>query len=470
MSSGESVDLKRSTVMVSVLAAVVLATPALVLGGAAAGQPASARPPACERANSEQPPPSGTTTLTTLGQAYYCVLENYVAGDSLNNRMLLAAAFSGFTSELDRRQLDLSAATMPALTGDRDSDWAVFNEVYQRVLDQLPDDADLHQALAASAVESMVDGLHDNHARWHQPGEQRERPGEPFGFTLSSLEPPDLFVTTVDDGGPAAQQGVRPGDIIRSINDFPPVINGQSADGVVDWLATSGEPVELALERPATGEALSVTLTPEQSDPGPEENVTAARVAGDLAHITFRGFARGVADEITQAVADLRNDGPLSGIVLDVRRNSGGSVAEVARLLGAFSHGRPYGYTCDENYDNCTPKSTDDTVELLGLPLALLTSRGCPSACDAFSAAVRDLELGPIVGTRTAGVVSGESSGYVLDDGSQMLLPGSRGLGPNHEMINEIGVAPDYYIPLTSVDLSAGRDPALDKAVALLHG
>lgn len=461
--------MKRSTVMVSavvVTSVLALGGSMLALGGAAADQAESRRPPAC-KATSEQPPPPGPTTLTTLGQAYHCVLDNYVAGDSLNNRVLLAAAFTGFTSELDRRRLDLSAATLPAMTGDRDRDWAAFSKVYERVLDQLPDDPDLHQALAGSAIDAMVDGLHDNHARWGQPS---GRPGEPFGFALSQPEPPDLFVTSVDDGGPAAEQGVRPGDIIRAVNDFPPFINGQPADGVVDWLSTSsGTPVELALERPATGETLTVTLTPQP--PGSEQqNVTAERVAGDLAHITFGGFPPGVADEIMRAVADLRADGPLKGVILDVRRNSGGSSQEVGRLLGAFVHGRPYGYTCDEDYDNCVPKETDDTVELLGLPLAMLTSRGCPSACDALAAAVRDLKLAPIIGTRTAGTVSGETVGYLLDDGSRIGLPRTRGLGPNREIINEIGVAPDYYLPQTAADLSAGRDPALDKAVALLHG
>lgn len=441
---------------------------ASMVGGAAAGQSESWRPPACEQPTPGQPPTQGPTTLTTIGQAYYCVLDNYVAGDTMNNRTLLAAAFAGVTGELDRRQLDLSAATMPALSGDRDRDWAAFRGTYQRVLDALPDDAGLRQALAASAITAMVAGLHDNHARWNGASEQKGRPGEPFGLTLSRPAPPEVFVTSVADGGPAAEHGVRPGDIIRSVNDFPTFINGRPAEGVINWLATPEEPVTLALERPATGETLTVTLAPAR--PEPEPNVTATRVGDDLAHVTLRGFSPGVADEIVRAVDDLRADGPLAGVILDVRRNSGGLTAEVARLLGAFVHGKPYGYACDENYDHCTPKRTDDSVELLGLPLALLTSRGCPSACDAFSAAVRDLDLGPIVGTRTAGTVSGESRSHVLDDGSEMLLPFSRGLGPNHEMIDEIGVAPDHYVPLTAADLSAGWDAALDKAVNLLHG
>src|SRR5256886_4146389 len=46
------------------------------------------------------------------------------------------------------------------------------------------------------------------------------------------------------------------------------------------------------------------------------------------------------------------------------------------------------------------------SVPLLHLPLVVLTDRNCASACDAFSGAVKDLRLGTLVGTRTAGIVA----------------------------------------------------------------
>jgi carboxyl-terminal processing protease len=66
--------------------------------------------------------------------------------------------------------------------------------------------------------------------------------------------------------------------------------------------------------------------------------------------------------------------------------------------------------------------------------------------------------------------VSGPAEGFGLGDGSVLLLPRHRELSADREVINGIGVAPDHHVPLTAEDLSAGRDPALDKAVALLRG
>jgi hypothetical protein len=43
-------------------------------------------------------------------------------------------------------------------------------------------------------------------------------------------------------------------------------------------------------------------------------------------------------------------------------------------------------------------------------------------------------------------------------------------LSADHELINGIGVAPDYYVPLTAHDLSTGHDPGIAKALTLLGG
>jgi carboxyl-terminal processing protease len=100
----------------------------------------------------------------------------------------------------------------------------------------------------------------------------------------------------------------------------------------------------------------------------------------------------------------------------------------------------------------------------------VLTDRNCVSACDAFSGAVKDLRLGTLVGTRTAGIVSGPATGYLLDDGSLLGLPAKHELSAHHELINGVGVAPDYYLPITAQDLSTGRDPDVTKALTALGG
>jgi len=197
-------------------------------------------------------------------------------------------------------------------------------------------------------------------------------------------------------------------------------------------------------------------------------SVSSKLLPGDVAYVELPGFYYGAADEVLAAIANLAKGRTLRGVVLDLRGNGGGSPIEVSRLLGAFAHGKTTSYDCDVSGD-CTANHTDDTVPLLGLPLTVLTDRDCASACDDFSSAVKDLRLGTLIGTRTSGVVAGSAGGYLLADGSLLIFPARHQVGANHEVINGIGVAPDYYLPRTAQDLSAGRDLDVAKALALLN-
>jgi carboxyl-terminal processing protease len=422
------------------------------------------------------------TTVTTIEQAYYCVFSHYYAGPVLDDRVLLAGAFAGLTQELDRLGLDQAGATMPALSGNRVTDWEAFAAVYQRVISALPDRAAVRQAAAAATVRGMVASLNDNHAQWQYPQlPPGYQPGDGYGLgiTTSPVAPlaatapaealPPLFVTSVPPGSPAARQDLRPGDIIVSVNGAPPFAGGVISEGAIALLFPQyplGGPVTVRLRRPATGRTWTAIMTPALF-PVPAPAVSARLLPNDIAYVKLPGFFPGAANQVLAAVSALARTTTLHGVVLDLRGNTGGSPAEVAQLLGAFTHGTVWSYDCDVT-GHCTANTTSSTTPLLHLPLAVLTDRDCASACDAFAGAVNDLRLGALIGTRTAGIVAGPAMVYELDDGSLLGLPSPHELGADREIINGIGVAPGYYVPLTAADLSAGHDPAVARALTLL--
>ena len=57
---------------------------------------AASKPPACSQP--QQQPPARPTTVTTIGQAYYCIFAHYYSGPVLDDRVLLAGAFAGSRS------------------------------------------------------------------------------------------------------------------------------------------------------------------------------------------------------------------------------------------------------------------------------------------------------------------------------------------------------------------------------------
>jgi carboxyl-terminal processing protease len=460
--------------------AVVIPVSASVNAGQAS--PASETPPACTGPTSTAPPQLSPTTVTTIEQAYYCIFSHYYSGPVLDDRVLLAGAFAGLTQELDRLGLDQADATMPALTGDRVADWNAFAAVYQRLVGALPDSSAAAQDVAAATMRGMVTSLDDNHAEWqypqlppgYQPGDGyglgiTTSPAAPLAATAPGEALPPLFITSVAPGSPAARQGLRPGDVIVSVNGAPPFADGVVSAGVIAMLFPQypqGGPVTVQLRRPATGRTWTVTMTSALYT-APAPVVSARLLPRHIAYVKLPGFFPGAADQVLHAIAALAKTTALRGVVLDLRDNTGGSPAEVAQLLGAFTHGAVWSYDCDVT-GSCTANHTSSTTPLLRLPLAVLTDRNCASACDAFSGAVKDLRLGTLIGTRTAGIVAGPANVYGLDDGSLLGLPSLHELGADHEIINGIGVAPDYYLPLTATDLSTGRDPDIAKALTLL--
>jgi carboxyl-terminal processing protease len=474
------------------LACLAVTIPAAALArsgaGAAYARQAGARPPACAVPASAAPPRVSPTTVSTVEQAYYCIFSHYYAGPVLDDRVPLAGAFAGLTAELDRLGLDQADATMPALTGDRDTDWNAFAAVYQRVISALPDRAAVRQDAAAATIRGMVASLNDNHAQWQYPQlPPGYQPGDAYGLgiTTSPVAPlsvtapaealPPLFITSVTPGSPAGRQALRPGDVIVSVNGAPPFAGSTVSEGVITMLFPQypqGGPVTVRLRRPATGRTWTVTMTPALF-PAPAPAVSARLLSNDIAYVKLPGFFPGAASQVLHAIAALARTATLRGVVLDLRGNTGGDPAEVAGLLDAFIHGAVWSYDCDVTGHctaNHTANHTGTATPLLHLPLAVLTDRNCASACDAFADAVKDLNLGTLIGTRTAGIVAGPADVYELDDGSLLGLPSQHELGALHEIINGIGVAPDYYLPLTAADLSNGRDPDIAKALTLLGG
>ncbi|WP_433444865.1 S41 family peptidase [Nonomuraea sp. CA-141351] len=396
--------------------------------------------------------------MNTLRQAYFCVLDNYYSGPVMDPKALLQSAFAAYTQNLMRRGADRADLRLPALSGNRDTDWAAFAKVLGRG----------DPAALRAAVIGMAAGLHDNHARWVRQDPSQDEPtgtgiagvSAEYGPQLDPAARPPLFITRVLPGSPAAKADIRPGDIVVKANGVPAFIGDTVNQSLVQAVTAPGT-VRLTLKRPTTGRTRTVELTEGPITRQPPA-VTSKTLADGVTYVQLPRFYEGAADQV---IAKLRDTPKV--VVLDLRGNGGGSPREVTRLLGAFAHGKVTSYFCPLKGE-CVPNRTDDNVPLLGSRLIVLTDRGCASACEDFSAAVKDNGLGTLIGTRTAGAVSGPSEAYLLDDGSAMLLPKLRHLGPAREIIDTIGVPVDHYAPMTALDLATGRDPGVAKALALL--
>jgi carboxyl-terminal processing protease len=441
---------------------------------ASAGRPAGAVP--CGAAVTTAPAP---TSLSTIEQVYNCLLAHYPSGQSLNDRVLLHGAMVGLVDALTQQGLDTSVAVLPALRGDPTSDWQAFSRMYTAIAQHPPKAPSIRESLAQAAIAGLVSSLQDDHTHYAPPlvGGNSKGAGIPlaaagsadFGLGLRLSADPSLparttaplFVIDVDGESPAARAGIRPGDVITAINGYPSFIQGLPDPASLAQLDRP-DTVHLRIERPAGGKQLTFTVTP-AAYPNPRP-VTARVLPGNIAYVQLHTFVDNAANFVFAAVDGLGLGKHLRGLVLDLRGNGGGSPAEPARLLGAFAPGRVYA-VMDDGRGRLTASRTATTMPLIRVPLVALIDRGCASACDVTAAAIHDLDLGRLVGERTAGDAAGPALTWSLNDGGVLEIPVAFYRGANGEFVDGIGVPPDDAAPVTAAALSAGHDPGIDQAI-----
>lgn len=148
------------------------------------------------------------------------------------------------------------------------------------------------------------------------------------------------------------------------------------------------------------------------------------------------------------------------GAVIDERFNSGGLLDDyMVSIMGR----RPVGGVTD--YVPGSPATRLPASGVLG-PKVLVTNELAGSGGDYFPWVFRQMNVGPLIGTRTWGGLVNASVPYPLVDGGTITAPALAVFGPHGEFIVEgEGVHPDIEVIQESRLVMQGRDPQLERAV-----
>lgn len=202
------------------------------------------------------------------------------------------------------------------------------------------------------------------------------------------------------EGMPAAEAGLKKGDIILSIDGED--MTDKTNQYVSDHLrGNPGTTLELKVLRPTTGKKLTMKITrkaiqmPYLPYYGMKE--------GDIGVINYTQFLEGSSKDFRRAFIDLKQRGAKK-LIIDLRDNGGGSVQEAISILNMFL---PKGKTLltmkgkikNANQTFATTVEPIDTV----MPIVVLVNEATASASEITSGALQDLDRAVIVGTRTYG-------------------------------------------------------------------
>jgi len=210
--------------------------------------------------------------------------------------------------------------------------------------------------------------------------------------------------------------------------------------------------------------------------------VDAHLLPSGLGYIRFNKFIPPVAGEIRRALEGLR-DAP--GLIIDLRGNGGGDLAETARIAGYFfarktpiarivtRAGKPPAFFMGlahvpNQFSAVPPRGTSGGI--YSGPVAVLVNEGTGSGAELFSAALRENSRATVVGRQTCGCVLGILHQRKLKGGGELDVSEVGFTTANGRRLEGVGVTPDKPVPLTLADLRARRDAALEVAERVLRG
>ncbi len=281
-------------------------------------------------------------------------------------------------------------------------------------------------------------------------------------------------IVTLVDGGPAAKSGqIKPNDLIVGIAK-----DGETMTDVVGWSTREivslirgkrGTSVTIKVRQPNTPDASARNVTVVRDIIQQEESGVTHRVVevqrpnidktpkriGVLEipsfYLNYQARRNGedyrsVSIDTEKALKALNKEN-IDGLVVDLRNNPGGSLDEVARMLGFFIKSGPMVQIRDNRGNVQVYRDDDGGEQLYSGNMTVITNLASASASEIFAAAIQDYGRGLVVGSTTTGKGSAQIQLDSLALGSATLTQrkfyritgGStqnKGVVPDVELIN----------------------------------
>ncbi len=345
---------------------------------------------------------------------------------------------------------------------DRDQYVKLSGEIYDTLNLQYYQKVDVGQML-----KGQVAGLGDPYTELFTPAEaadfREELSGEyvGIGVVISQSKKADAVeIVRVFSGTPAEQAGLKPGDIIDSIDGS----TARSSD--LDQVSARvkgkvGTSVELRIER--SGAFLDFTIVRRQVElPVVESKIIGKKVG----YISVSSFSSGVAVKFAQAFHSLE-DQKVTGLVIDIRDNGGGYLNECLDMLSNFiQHGTAL--WTKEAGGEMNPVSVSG--DMVSFPVVVLVNGNSASASEIFSAAMQENKAALIVGTKTYGKGLIQRS-WDLSEGYELKVTVEEYYTPNKNAIQKKGLTPDIVVadPAASDFGTLPADAQLARAVQLVE-
>ena len=298
-----------------------------------------------------------------------------------------------------------AAIAIPEPENGISADAQTFSRFYTLVQANFADPVSSDKAIYDGAIPGMLQTL-DPHSSFYDPKAYKQflddQKGHYSGVGMEvGARDNKTVVLAPFPGSPAYRVGIRPGDVLMSINDKSAV--NLSTGDVADLLkGPRGTSVKIAVSRQGASDYLSFTVVREEID---RKSVPDGFfIAPGIAYIKILSFDDNTARQLESNLKRLGQE-KFEGLVLDLRGNPGGLLNEAIDVSSAFL---PRGATVvsargraepEKIYTSHGARREDPT----GYPIVVLVSQYTASAAEIVSGALQDHDRALIMGETTFG-------------------------------------------------------------------
>jgi len=327
----------------------------------------------------------------------------------------------------------------------------LFDQAFERIRQDAVDPVS-DAKLIGSAIAGMLSGL-DPHASFMDDAafKASQTPANDDAGTLGlavTIQHGQLQVISPEDGSPAARAGIRPGDVIFTI-DKEPVYDLALGEVEQKLRGPAGSEVRLVM-RHGTEKPLDLTLKREAYK---LQTVVGRVEGGNIGYLRIAGFDSGTQAALTAAVQDLRQKigSKLVGFILDLRNNPGGGFDAAVAVADAFIDKGDIVVVKGRKPASLKRIAATPGDLAKGLPLVALVNGGTAREAELVAGALQDNHRAVLLGSKTFGESSIESV-IPLGEGGAIRLTTARYTTPSGREIQGKGLDPDLAV--TSLKLA----------------
>lgn len=281
----------------------------------------------------------------------------------------------------------------------------VFNAIYKNLdllyVDKLPADT-----VIGNAVDAMLESL-DPYTEYYPQAKGKDlkmlMTGKYAGVgALIRYSPKykNVFIDEPYENMPAANAGLRKGDLILSIDDLS--MEGKTTQFVSDHLrGDAGTTFMIKIRRPSTGKIMKLKITRGAIK---MPAVPYYRLLDNgIGYINLNQFTEDCSKDFRRAFVEMKKNG-MHKLIVDLRNNGGGLESEAVNIVNLFvpkdvtivsNHGKVK--RLDRDY-----KTTAEPIDTV-IPIVVLVNNNTASSSEITAGALQDLDRAVIMGTRTYG-------------------------------------------------------------------